>query len=124
MSLAETQEIMQVVQEIMRLLDGVEIKTTKITEKAPQLEKTVDTFRELERLALRYLTLSQKLGLPSDINQAIEVISRLIVMAKMLQIAYGMMTGGGLGVLIGIAGVTTVALSGLDMVGYDSMRGT
>lgn len=123
MSLAETQEIMQVVQEIMRLLDGVEIKSNKVVEQTPKLEKASSTLKDVERLALRWLALGRKMGLPEQVEQATQIITTLVVMLKMLDISLTMVGGGGLRGLIGLAGVLTVTLTAYDMIGYDASRG-
>lgn len=123
MSLAETQEIMQVVQEIMRLLDGVELKSNKVIEQAPKLEKASSTLKDAERLALRWLALGRKMGLPEQVEQATQIITTLVVMLKMLDISLTMVGGGGLRGLIGLAGVLSVTLTAYDMIGYDASRG-
>jgi hypothetical protein len=114
---------MSVLQEIMQLLDGVEIKANKVIEKTPKIRETAISLREVERLALRYLAISRRMGLPDDIQKATELASQLLVMVRMLQMSMALMSGGPVGILIGLAGVASVALTSVDMIGYDSSRG-
>lgn len=123
MSLAETQELVRTMQELMALLNNVETKTDALISKTPQLQKAGATFRDGERLALRYLSIARRMGLPEQIDQATQIVTRLVVMFRMLQISAAMMSGGGVGALIGIAGVIGVVLTANDMMGYDNMRG-
>jgi hypothetical protein len=114
---------MSVLQEIMQLLNGVEVKADKLVEKTPKIEKASSSLRDAERLALRWLAIGKKLGLPEQIEQATQVITTLIVMLKMLEISLASMSGGGLRALIGLAGVISVTLTAYDMIGYDASRG-
>jgi hypothetical protein len=123
MSLAETQELMRTMQELIALLDSVETRTDKLIDNAPKVGRAGDTFHQAERLALRFLAITRKMGLPDQIEQATQVVSQLVVMFQMLLISSSMITGGGLGALIGIAGVVMVSMNASDMMGYDSSRG-
>ena len=123
MSLAETQEIMATLQEIMGLLNGINIRSEKLMDNAPRLTRAASTFHEAERLALRWLAIARRMGLPDQVEQATQVLTQLVVMLRMLQISVGLMTGGGLGALIGLAGIVSVAMTASDMLGYDNMRG-
>jgi hypothetical protein len=123
MSLAETQELMRTMQELMALLGQVETKADSLIQKTPQLQQSGTTFRDAERLALRYLSLARRMGLPDQIEQATQIVTQLVVMIRMLQISLTMVNGGGIGALIGIAGIIGVVMTANDMTGYDSMRG-
>lgn len=116
MSLAETQQIMQVLQEIIAILDKVDIKATKVTNDLPKIKRTLTTFRELERLALRYLALTRKMGLPDDVEKQIEVLAKIVVLARMAQISLGLMSGNPLQVMIGFGGVLTMGMTVKDMM--------
>jgi hypothetical protein len=119
MSYAETQQIMADLKEIMALIDGVTIKTEKINSELPRTQESLASMRQLERLALRYLTITKKMGMPDDIQGQIQIISQLIVTVRMLQISYAALTSSTpLGILMGIGGFI---LSGLTL--YDSMEG-
>lgn len=114
---------MSVLQEIMKLIDNINVKSDSLIEKTPKIQKAEETFRDAERLALRYLAIARRMGLPEQIEQATQVITSLVVMVKMLQISMAAISGGGLRSLIGIAGVISVILTANDMLGYDAMRG-
>jgi hypothetical protein len=103
-------------QEIMQMLNGVQVKTEKATNDLPKLKDTLSTFKQVERLALRYLALSRQMGLPDDIQKQIQTISRVIVMIRMAQISLGLMSGNPLSVMIGFAGVLGVGMSVKDMM--------
>lgn len=119
MSLIETQQIMQALQEITRLLDGIQVKTTRIHSELPKTKEALMTFQQFERVALRYLALARRMGLPDDIAQTTEMISRLIITVRMLQMSMNMlMLGTPFGWLMGAAGI---AMTGLSL--YDSMVG-
>jgi hypothetical protein len=123
MSLAETQQIMTDLQEIMQMLHHVDLKTKALEERTPRMQRAGNTFREAERLALRYLAIARRMGLPEQVEQATQIVTQLVVMLRMLQISISLISGGGIGSLIGIAGIISVTLTANDMLGYDSMRG-
>lgn len=123
MSLAETQQIYDLLVKIDAILNGIEIKTDKLEEKTPKIKESLHSFQEAERLALRYLAIARRMGLPDQIQQATQIVTSLVVMLRMLQMSVGLIGGGGIGALIGIAGVIGVVLTANDMLGYDSMRG-
>jgi hypothetical protein len=123
MSLVETQQIMAMLQEIMQILDNVNVKTVKLESNLPKTKEALNTFVQAERLALRYLAVARRMGLPDNIQQATQIITSLVVMLRMLQMSASLISGGGIGSLIGIAGVIGVVLTANDMMGYDAMRG-
>lgn len=105
MSLAETQQIMQVLQEIMALLNNVTIKTEKIQRDLPITKDALSTFRQLERLTLRFLVLAKRMGLPEDLDKGITKVMELITAIRMLQMSMNMMMATNpFTVFIGIAG--------------------
>lgn len=111
---------MQVLQEIMKLLNGVEIKTEKIQKDMPQTTRGLQTFRELERVALRYVALAQRIGVPTEVEKAMDVFSKLIILITMAHMSMNMlMRGTPAGWLMGIAGVAMTAMSmGNPLEGY------
>jgi hypothetical protein len=119
MSLAETQELMRTMQELMALLNSVEAKTEKISSEMPQTKANFTAFNQLERVALRYLALSRRMGLPDEAARATEVVSRLLTTLRMAQMSMNMlMLNTPVGWLMGIAGL---AMTGFAV--YDSMVG-
>ena len=110
MSLAETQELMRTMQELMTLLQGVEAKTEKLNADYPRTKETLATFRQLERLALRWLVLAKQMGLPDDATRAIDTIAKLIVVLRMAQMSLNMMMmSNPVTALIGVAGIIGTA---------------
>ena len=120
MSLSETQEIMSVLQEIMALLNNVEFKTQKINNDLPKTKESLASFRQLERVALRYLVLVRRMGVSEDIDNALSKIAELIVMINMLTMSFTMLQRGTpIGVLMGIASLSMGILSaGSILEGY------
>jgi hypothetical protein len=116
LSLAETREIMQMLQEILAALNKVEVKTGKLTSDLPKIKEDISTFREAERLALRYLALARRMHLPEHAQQAAQIAASIIVIIRMLQMSMGLIGGGGLGVLIGFAGIAGAMLSVNDLM--------
>jgi hypothetical protein len=115
MSLAQTQELMRTMQELMTLLNGVEARTAKITSDMPQTKQSLATFSQLERVAVRYLALAKRMGLPDNVTQAVDVLSRLVVMARMAQMSFDMlMMGTPFGWAMGLAGLAMTTVSVVD----------
>jgi hypothetical protein len=110
---ADIAELRTQVEELNRSIDNIE----------PTLESSSEqlmTFRQLERVALRYLTIAKRMGLPDDVNRAIEFLFRLIVIIRMVQISMNMlMLGTPYGWLMGAAGLVMTGLSmGSVLEGY------
>jgi hypothetical protein len=119
MSLAETQELMRTMQELMSLLNGVEAKTTQLNSEAPTTEKTLTNFRQLERVSLRYLAIARQMGLPGEAEKTIQILSQLLVMIRMVQMSMTMMASGTpFGLLMGVAGMIMSVASASSLEGY------
>jgi len=106
---SEIAGIRRELEEIKRILDELQ----------PQLERAprqLETFKQLERVAFRYLTLVRRAGLPENAEELIRVGTRIIVVFRQMQIAGTMLFAGPVGVLLGIA---TLALAHLTLMeGY------
>ena len=120
MSLAETQELMRTMQELMTLLGSVEAKTTKLNEAAPQTEKTLQTFKQLERVSLRYLAISRRMGLPDDAEKVIQVVTKLIIIIEMARMSLRLLAGGVATTPGGIAIAIASGAAGLIMAGLSA----
>ena len=70
-------------QEISRLLDEVDTKTDTVTRKTTT---STESFRQLESVALRYIVIARRLGLPEDADRFIQKISMMILALNQLQI--------------------------------------
>jgi len=120
--MSQIQEAYQTLAEIDRLLADIELKITNITntDTAQKLESNLDTFRQLERLALRYLVLARRMGLPEDVGAAIDFLARLVTTIRMAHISLNMMMASNpLTAAIGIAGLMGTAITMTDsFAGY------
>jgi hypothetical protein len=115
MSLAQTQELMATMKELMMVLSGVEAKTQKIVSDMPQIKQSLATFSQLERVALRYLVISRRLGLPDNVNNTLQQLSQLVIMIRMAQMSINMlMLGTPFGWAMGAAGLIMTGLSVTD----------
>ena len=121
MSLGETQEVFQILTEIDKLLAGIELKITKLQGTAGVgggVEGLKTNLRQLERLALRWLVLSRRMGLPEDVQASIDFIMRLIVTLNMLQMSANMvMLSNPVTAAIGVAGMMGGMFSLIDTFG-------
>ena len=120
MSLSETAQIYEYLVKIDALLSNIQVKTEKIERDMPQTRASLETFKEIERLALRWLVLARRMGLPEEINNAISLITRLISSIRMLQISLNLlMATNPLTMAIGIAGLIGSAYTMADtFAGY------
>lgn len=119
MSFGETRQIMSDLQEIMALLNQTSIKSEKIIRDLPKTNEALITFRQLERIAIRYLAIVNRMGLPDDAQKQIQILTKIIVTVRMAQMSYNMLLAGTpYGLLMSIAGF---AMTGFAM--YDAMTG-
>lgn len=81
-SLGDIQQIHGMLQQISKLLDEVDTKTDNVNSKSRQ---AAEKLRELELVALRYLVIVQRLGLPDDVNMMIQKIAMMIVALRQLE---------------------------------------
>lgn len=118
-TISAIQETFQILTEIDKLLADIELKINVIEQKAPMMTNYLTTFKQVERLALRWLTLSRQLGLPDNIQGGIDKFMQLIVTVRMAQMSINMMMATnpataliGIAGLIGTAATTTSFLEG------------
>lgn len=96
---------MALLTEISRILDGIDVKSTKLNADLPRSKETLATFRQLERVVLRYLVLARKMGIPEEYDRAIDAITKLIVLVGMLQMSFNMLAmTTPYGLVMGVAG--------------------
>jgi hypothetical protein len=112
--------LLGILQEIDAILKGINLATEKIEQKAPVLRENLGTFRQIERLALRWLVLAKRMGLPDEVSGAIDKIAQLVVTIRMAMMSINlMMATNPLTVGIGIAGLIGSAASmGTMLEGY------
>lgn len=120
MSLSETRELLQVLIEIDAILKGITVKTAEIEQRTPVMRENLTTFREVERLALRWLALSRSMGLPDYVSGAIDKVMQLVVTIRMAMISINLMLASNpVTALIGVAGLLgTAASMGSMLEGY------
>ena len=118
--MSEIQEAYATLQEIDRLLAGIELKIRMIEGVQPKLEDTLETFRDIERLALRWLVLARRMGLPEDMDAAVGTVARVISALRMLDISINLMLASNpYTAAIGVAGLIGSAMTMNDMLaGY------
>jgi hypothetical protein len=117
--LGEVREMYDLLTQIDAILRGINLATDKIERKAPIVKEQLTSFRELERIALRYLVIARRVGLPEDVQVATETLSRLVIMMRMAQMAMtAFERGTTAGLLLSIAGWVMIGFSA-----YDMMRG-
>jgi hypothetical protein len=111
-SISDIQQIHGMLQEISRLLDEVDTKTDNVTTKT---KTTTEGFRQLEQIAVRYLVLTRRMGLPEDVQQAVDVLMRMIITIRQLQLAASLlMLGTPYGYLMAAAGLGIIALTAAE----------
>lgn len=120
MSLSDTQEIFTLLQEIMQMLDKVDVKSEKINNDLPRTQETLATFRQLERLALRWLVIARQMGLPENVTGAINTLAKLVVMIRMAQMSINMMMmSNPVTAAIGVAGIIGTVMTAPSLLeGY------
>lgn len=85
------QETYGLLQETDRLLGDIEAKIDAIEGKKHSLNITLETFKDIERLALRWTVLAGRLGLPEDVDNAVGKIARLLSALRMLHISMSLL---------------------------------
>jgi hypothetical protein len=54
---------------------------------ATDVHSLMENFNKLEMIAVRYLAIARRMGLPDDVQAAVDVIARLIVLIRSAQMA-------------------------------------
>jgi len=130
-SIQQAQEIHSIFIEIYGILTNISIATRQIEQKAPTINRHISQLREIEYILFRVTASLQMLGLPKNINHAIELMQKLILMARMAQFTIRMLqatTTFGLSEILNLGMMTfamgtTMAMTGYDILTYDSIRG-
>jgi thiamine pyrophosphate-dependent acetolactate synthase large subunit-like protein len=123
--LTEIQQVRAELEQIRTIINELEPKL----ERAPQ---QLQTFRQLESVARRYLILVGRMGFKGNVVEAINQMSRLLMILRQAQIAAQMlkaalfMGAGPIGILGAGASVGLVAASAVNFAqdsGYDNTWG-
>jgi hypothetical protein len=84
-----------------------------------EVNRLLDGFKDLEQIALRYLALANRMGLPEDVTDTINKIARLIVLIRQAQFAlelfYASMIPGA-GIIKQVGAIGAIALTGVSAV--------
>jgi hypothetical protein len=86
MSLAEVQQVYQLLEKINDRLAEIDARTEAVGVRVRSISLR-NELRELEYLSFRVVSILGRLGLPPEIDKAVQVIQRLILAIRMLQTA-------------------------------------
>ena len=94
---------------------GLRIDTSQA---ALDVNSLMASFNKLEQIALRYLAIARKMGLPDDVQAAVDTIARLIVLINSAKMAMDIfMLSNPYGWALGAAGMVMVGFSAVDTMG-------
>lgn len=114
----------QVLQQIDKLLAEIELKISRITGESHGKAvaggpSALTSLKKLEGVALRYIALAQKIGIPAEAERVIQLGAQMLVLMRMMQMSMMSMAGGPLGIAMGAAGMMLAGLSAASMLeGY------
>lgn len=115
MSLSEAQAVYELLLKIDQLLSGIETKTENLIRELPQTRESLMTFRQAERVALRYVALVRRISGSDRADQLIQILTRVLIIMRMLEISGIMLfSGTPYGILLGIAGIAMAEASMLE----------
>lgn len=118
MSLSETQQIMQMLQEITNMLENINGKTVKLETDLPKTKQAIATKRELLRLMMELNKVLAFMG-ASEINDYINKLQQAIFFTNALFIAAKAFEHGTLiGNILGVASVAGAMVSASNLEGY------
>ena len=85
---------------------------------ALDVNSLMSNFSKLEQIALRYLAIARRMGLPDDVQQAVDTMARLIVLFHQAKLAMDMlMLSNPYTFALGVAGMAMVGFSVVDTAG-------
>ena len=119
MSLAETQQIFQYLTAIEEMLKNIEVQIQTINSgkgSPKSIDTTIDKLRTFERVAARYLLLVQRMGLPDDQQQLIQVGSKIVIVFNQMYMAGTLLFASPTGAILGVAALALAQLT--IMEGY------
>ena len=116
MSLAETQVLVQAIQELIALLDKVEVKTEKLQADAPRNAEALFTLQQVFRVASRLSGKLESMGVSKDAQKAVAVFNELARAATMAYFASNLiMMGTPYGLIMGLMGMVTMGANMGDL---------
>lgn len=107
------------IQQIRAELEAIKATLRELTPTLERAKQQLDTFKALEQVALRYLLVLRRAGLPDKAGEIIATLSRIVVAARQAQITIlALQTAAGpIGWLLAGAGVAYTALTTADILG-------
>jgi len=120
MSLAEAQQMFTILQSIEQTIAGIEDRISNLNSSSGPESVTAVKFKlyQVERLAIRWLALGRRMGLPDDMGRAIDTVARMVTTIRMLHISMNlMMSTHPLLMAIGFASLLAGSWSMIDTVG-------
>jgi tRNA C32,U32 (ribose-2'-O)-methylase TrmJ len=119
MSLAETQQIYDLLLRIDDILSGIEVKTASLERTAPKTKEAVATKRELLRLFSQLNMVLSQMGFPKEINGTVRKLQEAIFFVNALTIAMKAFERGTLmGNILGVVSVVATMVSASSLEGY------
>ena len=124
MSLAETQQLFNLLTEIDKILGEIQLKQDQINRDVPRTREALQIFNKLEAVAFRYATIAQKIAGSEESETVIMQLTKILMIMRQIQIAGsliagGVATGGVLGAIGVVGGVGALVITELTiMEGY------
>ena len=88
------------------MLSSIDVKLDQTERK---IGRNTESFRQLERVALRYIILARRIGLPEDVEKAMDTIARFIIAVRQMEISIRL---------------AQVALAGAGPIGWIALGGS
>ena len=124
-STSDAYEMMTILKSMEETITGIENRIAGLN--SPDGPESIGSAKmklyQVERLAIRWLALGRRMGLPDDMGKAVDLMARMVTTIRMAHIAMNLMfstTPGGKGTVmafIGLAGLVGASLSALDSAG-------
>lgn len=91
-------------------------KTTTLDKDLPAIKESSMTMQQATRILFRFNHILAHMGLPENVNQAIQVIQRYVFMIRMLEMSTTWLAGGTpYGAIMGVLGVISVMISSTEL---------
>lgn len=91
-------------------------KTNTLNAALPAVKESSMTMQEATRILFRFNHILAHMGLPENVNQAIQVIQRYVFMIRMLEMSATWLAGGTpYGAIMGVLGVISVMISSTEL---------
>jgi hypothetical protein len=105
------------IQEMYAQLQELELQLQRVRDAIDATGATAETvsptFFSLNREVLQYFVLIRRLGLPPDVERALELLQRVLMLLRMMQITVNILLAGGGG---GFLALATTAMAGASLI--------